>query len=435
MRSLQSLLLGSTLLLVPLCVHGTTDGRNESVLEFEAPPEASQEIGENLWFGADVVGTVEYRKNLDLDSGRDDHLLFFEPEIRAVLSYAPSTQFRAYGEFQFDGRAFLSKGSDNEEQSEGHLRIEQIYFDLPRLCCGIGLRVGRQEFEDAREWWFDEKIDAVKAEWRKDKYLASATVAREKLYGDDLIHSDTDEQVEFYILSGGFFEEKWNQLSLILVKKTDLESGKEDDPVFFGIQRLGEAGSDIRYWLNAAAVRGKSRGRKLRAYGVDSGLSVRFDGDWRPFITLGLAYGSGDDDLSDGEDGNFRQTGLQDNEARTYGITSYNYYGEVIDLELSNMWVGTLGIGIRPHGDTSAELLYHHYLQAESDDELFDSDLEVDPNGDHRGLGQEIDFVAAYRPSDRTKLSLVLGVFFPGDAFPDGSDPALLARVKFSYRF
>jgi hypothetical protein len=435
MRLCGPLSCGSLLLSVSLSVIAASAGNDESGFEFEAPPEARHQIGDNLWFGADVVGAIKYTDDLNLDSGSDDHLLLFEPEVRAVLSYAPSSRFLAYTELQFDGRAFLSKGADNDDKSEGHLRIEQIYLEFPRLYEDLGLRIGRQRFKDGRAWWFDEKIDAVRAEWRRGKWFVAAAAAREKMYADDLVHDDTDEKVEFYILNGGFAKEKRDQASLFLIKKKDLETSRHEDPVFIGFQRIGEIGSDVRYWVNAAAVRGHARGRKLRAYGVDSGFSIRFDGDWRPFVSIGLAYGSGDDRLSDGEDGNFRQTGLQDNEGRTFGITSYNYYGEVVDLDLSNLWIGTLGIGIKPDKNTSAELVYHHYRQVDRDDDLFKSDLEVDPNGDHKHLGQEIDFIFAHRPNDKVKLSLTLGAFLPGDAFDNDADPALLAKLKFAYRF
>ncbi len=134
-------------------------------------------------------------------------------------------------------------------------------------------------------------------------------------------------------------------------------------------------------------------------------------------------------------DGNFRQTGLEDNEARTFGITSYNYYGEVSDFEPANMWIGTIGIGVRPDRNTSLVRVYHRYRQADRNDDLFSSDLEIDPEGDDATLGQEIDLIFAHRPNKMTKLSVTLGVFDPGDAFDRDADPAWLAKFKIAYRF
>ena len=181
--------------------------------------------------------------------------------------------------------------------------------------------------------------------------------------------------------------------------------------------------------------RGTADGRDIRAFGVDLGAGFRFDAPLEPFITLAAAYGSGDADLDDGKDGNFRQTGLQDNESRVFGATSYNYYGEVLDPELSNMSIWSLSAGLRPSPNASVELAYHRYRQVEAVDDLFDSDLEEDPNGVDRDLGQEVDLVVALRATERFKVSLIVGGFFPGDAFEDDADPAYLAKLKFSYRF
>ncbi|MCB1792340.1 MAG: alginate export family protein [Gammaproteobacteria bacterium] len=407
----------------------------EPEIDFNKPPTADHRISDRLLFGSDIVSSIEYMDNYDLDGKQDDHLLLVEPELRAVLSYTGDDGLRAFAELQLDGRAFLSKGGANDDKSEAHVRVEQAYVDLTRFAGDYSLRIGRQSFEDSRSWWYDEKIDAIRLLWQRDTWFASASAAREKAFADDFAHEDTDEKKEFYILTAGYYADKRDQATLFLIKKKDLDSRRHEDPLFVGIQRIGEMGSDLRYWLNAAAVRGESRRRRLRAYGVDTGMAWRLDAPWKPFVTAALAYGSGDDHLRDGVDGNFRQTDLQDNESRTFGITSFQYYGEVSDLELSNLWIAHLGFGIRPADDTSIELNLFRYRQVDADDDLFDTDLEIDPDGEHKALGHEIDFVLAHRPNKKTKVSLLLGAFLPGDAFPDNADPALLAKLKFGYRF
>ncbi len=435
MKSEPPSLLVFGLLIVLLPLTPSADERTSDGFGFRAPPAASNKIGDSLWFGAQLVNELQYVDNLDLNDRDDDHLLFLEPELRTVLLYAPSARVHAYTELQLDGRAFLSKGEENDEKSEGHVRVKQLYLDLPEVVGNVSTRIGRQKFEDHRSWWYDEDMDMVKLSWKDGGWFATVSAGREKMFADDLARDDTDEKVDYFIVTGGLYNEKRDQTTLFLIKKNDRDSGRDEDPAYYGIQRIGEIGSDIRYWLDGAIVRGRSRGRSIRAYGVDSGFSVRFDGDWRPFLTLALAYGSGDNSLSDGTDGNFRQTDLEDNEARTFGITSYQYYGEVTDFELGNLWVGTLGIGVRPGADTSAELVYHHYSQADRDDDLFSSDLEIEPNGDTRGLGDEIDLIFAHRPNKNTKLSFTLGAFFPGDAFYPDRDTAWLVKLKVAYRF
>lgn len=404
-------------------------------IEFRAPPKARFQIGKSLWFGSDIVAALEYSDNLNLNASADDHLLLLEPELRAVFVYRPSVEFRLYSELQLDGRAFLSEGNANDDKSEGHARVEQLYADFTGFPDGISLLVGRQDYEDARAWWYDEKIDTVQLRWGRKGWFASASAGREKAFADDFAHDDTDEKVDYVVLTGGHHESKREQTTLFILRKNDREKGRNDKPEFYGLQRIGRISSDLRYWLDAAIVRGHSRNRKIRAHGFDTGFSMRMDYDWKPFVTLGLAYGSGDSRRSNGIDGNFRQTGLQDNEWRTFGITSYKYYGEVTDFELGNMWIGTLGIGIRPNDNFSAELIYHYYRQDEEDDDLVDSDLEVDPTGDDAELGREIDLVLAHRPSKDLKLSFIVGTFLPGNGFENDADDAWFAQLKVGYRF
>jgi hypothetical protein len=68
----------------------------------------------------------------------------------------------------------------------------------------------------------------------------------------------------------------------------------------------------------------------------------------RPALTAAYAVGSGDDNPGHRVDGAFRQTGLQENEARWTGITRFKYYGELLDPELNNLTVVTVGLGLRP---------------------------------------------------------------------------------------
>lgn len=405
------------------------------VVEFTAPPKANYQIADSLWFGANLVVEAGHTDNLDLDSGEDDELVYLEPEARTVFVYAPGTNWRAYTELQLDGKAFLDKGVANDDRSEGHAGIKQLYLDVAEIVDDVDLRIGRQRFKDHQTWWFDEDLDMVKLTWKKDAWFVTAAAGREKAFAEDFAHRDTDEKVDFHILMAGHHAGTRDQITLFLIKKDDHDSRRDEDPLYFGLQRIGEIGSDVRYWANGAIMRGHRRDRKIRAYALDGGFSLRLDRTWRPFITAALAYGSGDNDLDDGIDGNFRQTDLEDNEGHTFGRTGINYYGEVTDFELANLWVGTLGLGVRPDARTSAELIYHRYYQADRDNDLFGNDLEAEPDGDSRYLGHELDLVVAHRPSDDIKFSFTLGAFRPSNAFEPTRGTSWLAKFKIAYRF
>ena len=61
--------------------------------------------------------------------------------------------------------------------------------------------------------------------------------------------------------------------------------------------------------------------------------------------------------------------------------------------------------------------------------------LEVDPNGDDPHLGQALDLVVGYREIEDMKLELILGAFFPGNAFARDADTAYFGAFEVKYDF
>lgn len=196
--------------------------------------------------------------------------------------------------------------------------------------------------------------------------------------------------------------------------------------LFGGLQSVGELSDDADYWLNVSGVVGDSAGDNVRGYGIDAGLVYSLDEVLlEPSITPGLAYGSRE----------FTQTGLHDNDAEMSGVIDIKYYGYAFDPELSNLFILTLDLGVKPTEESSIELVYHYYRQADSVPELRDSNLEVDPNGEHRDLGQGLDIIFGYAAGDNLELELVGGWFFPGNAFENDASAAFFGGLQFLYQF
>ena len=96
----------------------------------------------------------------------------------------------------------------------------------------------------------------------------------------------------------------------------DDRSLARERPVFVGLQARGALGEALTYWLELAHVRGRDGPRSIREWGVD------------------------------------------------VGVTCFKYYGELLDPELSNLAVATLGLGLRPTEWSSIDLVAYHYRQA-----------------------------------------------------------------------
>jgi alginate production protein len=159
-------------------------------------------------------------------------------------------------------------------------------------------------------------------------------------------------------------------------------------------------------------------------------------GRFKPSVTVGFAFGSGDVDSSGRAHRGFRQTGLHDNSDKLNGTTSVRYYGELFNPELSNLMVFTVGAGIRPTKKVSMEIIYHHYWQDRAHDELKDSDIDADPDGVNRELGAEFDAVLVLRNIFNFTIEASFGVFVPGKAFSsDEDESAFLGSVRTIYTF
>ena len=111
-------------------------------------------------------------------------------------------------------------------------------------------------------------------------------------------------------------------------------------------------------------MRGREGSKKIRGIGFDLGATYQFDLPLKPSVAVGYAFGTGTADPKGLVDKSFRQTGLQENEDRFHGVTSFKYYGELFDPELSNLMIFTGGIGIRPTRNSSIDLVYHYYIIA-----------------------------------------------------------------------
>lgn len=396
------------------------------------PPRTKYQLTPTLSTGSTIEIKLERRKNLDLDRTRDDRSMFLEPEVEIAFAYVPGPNFQAFLNFELSQEFALDEPEKEKRRLAVDLDLAYVTLKTPageRLT----FQVGRQKYEDEREWLFDEKLDAVRAFYRFPNLLLDLSASRQNIFDRDLVNSDHPERINNYHFSATTELTKEAILSFYAFGRND-RSADRQSPIFYGLHSSGDITKNLEYWVELAHVRGRDGSRKIRAYGFDIGATYEFNLPLEPSLTLGYAFGSGDADPADRIDRNFRQTGLQDNEARFNGVASFQYYGEAFDPELSNMGILTVGAGIRPTKQTSIDLVYHRYRQHKASDSIRDSALDADPSGLSRKLGSEIDLVLGYRKREGRRVSalLTLGYFKPGNAFP--ADAAKGAFLRFELK-
>lgn len=425
------------LLAVPASVSGQTTSRDRSIVEFDfnRTPVAGNRLGENWRFGGLFELDAIADRDLELSPDFEEDTATLEPRLDLALAYRPSAQLTAFAQVELSRLIFL----ENEfgfEEPEVQLNVEQAFVSFAEIVPGLTLQVGRQLFEDERDWWYKEELDALRLFYRTERFGLEFSVSRSDLVGRDVLNDDEPERTTNFFLIGRYAYQEDAELDAYVFKQDGrVEENPEDDPDvheedpwFFGFRSIGELGSsDFEHWLDFSIVRGKDDGRDIRAYGFDAGLTYEPDLRYDSLFTLGVALGSGDDKPFDGVDREFRQTGFQE---------SFYYYGEVLAPELSNLWVYTAGASMYVTDDLSAGFLYHYYRQRRASRRAFrDAFIFQNPNGVNKNLGQALDLVVSYYGSGGLYADVIFGTFFPGDAFRDNSPNAYFGEIIIGHEF
>ena len=403
----------------------------------DAPPETTIPLAPFITFGGNVAFQYELEKNFDLDDFQADTLSIFQPELSLAFSFDPNERFQAFLNVELAEELELARGARNTRRVK--LEIKEAFLLFKKLADGrLFFQVGRQRFEDARQWLYDEELDAVVGAWHPvPEFSLELSVSRLDLADRDPLNDERRERINNYIVYGRYVRGEETEIAVYAIARRDQSSARES-PAFLGLQASGEMLDGLDSWLDLSYALGRSGSRQIRGFGVDVGSTYAFDLPLEPAISLGYAFGTGDGHPNNGVDTSFRQTGLQENEGEFNGDAGFKYYGELFDPELSNLSIVTGGVGIRPTEESSIDLVYHHYLQHKPSDGLRNARIDADPDGISRALGREMDLIIGFEGFEEihpVELKLVFGYFIPGKAFPAGSDSSVLTNFEIQYSF
>jgi alginate production protein len=353
--------------------------------------------------------------------------------LRGRLSYTPTSRFQAVGDFGH--RVRDRRSHDDRDGLSSDFRLNELWFTI-RQVAGFDVQIGRQDFDEPREWLFDQNLDALRLHRSADKFDLQLSFSR--TLDDGSSRDLAADNTIVYLSNRSAPGRPPHHLAAYVVNRSfDLPAGRER-ATHFGVRALDTWSDNLRSWLEIAHLDGQRGGDPLSAWGADAGLVWRPEalGDWS--LVASYAWGSGGE--RPGRDGRFRQTGLQDNDARLTGRTAVRYYGELIDPELSNLHITTLGFGYQPTRSHSFELLGHTYRQDVASTRLTRVDLERRPNGRDPELGWELDLVYSFQPRHLPwAFEVVAATFHQGRAFADGplsdGDDARLLKAQLRYRY
>ena len=384
--------------------------------------------------------TLAERRNYDLDrtDARDRRVRDQEASVDLALRWSPA----------LDAALELSWLSERRVRP-GQRQLREGFQRGPMWLrvsgSAGGLQVGRVPLAEPRSWWWDDDLDGVRWVWERGAVGLETGLAREmarrhsadagvapdqrgvqRWWGQARWQWDPRHRADLFWLSardgsGG---------PAVGATVPDAEQDERDSRLrWTGLRASGQwrpGEHRVGYWADLAWVSGQesvtdfddetvagSTTRRVRGQAADLGLQWTAPGATRPTLSAAWARGSAD----------FRQTGLQENKQRWGGVKRFRRYGELLDAELANLQVTTLGYGMRPTPRSSVEVLWHPYAQVRADGSLIDTRLSADPDGVHRALGDEFDLLLAWREWSHGELTLSLSHFRPGRAFVQ-RDPA-----------
>jgi len=393
-------------------------------------------LAEGLRLSGQITGRSDVEENFDLDDTTDADRKNHEIDLRARLTWVPSDAFVAVSELR---TAQLWR----DDQVDGHSSLNETQLGEAWVLwraggTGLQVAIGRQDFDDPREWIYDQNLDALRVAWVRPHWRLDLSASTTFTDGDE-----RDEASANYIAYMSNNNQKkhlalWSVYRDIdnFVPTSDLSPAERTSHI--GVTALGRWIPQNKSWFEFAYLLGERDDRDVRAWGGDAGTT------WSPpalrpfYFTVGYAFGTGEDARGT-VDGNFRQTGFQDNTARFGGVTTFRYYGELLDPELSNLHIITGGVGAIVAKRTSLDLVYHDYRQEEADGEFspgpnVEANVDQEPNGMEDDLGSELDLIFGFRRFASWDIEFIGAWFNPGRAF-DMRDDAYLAFIQLRYRF
>lgn len=395
-------------------------------------------LGEDVTFGGQFEVKLERRGDPDLDRSARDDVRESEESFRGEVVWDADED--AYLLVGFRGRLTTSRREEQPvERTRDGVLTEAYALLRDPLSLGFDVQLGRQDFDDAREWIYDENLDAVRLVWNRADLRVELSASTVLADGGPRNRETTN----FMAYVSNADDDRHLAAWIVDRRRTDTDRRQDrDKPILAGVRALGAWIPENEVWAELALLRGYGHARVggETVERVHRGWAFDLGTTWSPSaaepfsFTVGFARASGDRDPSDTTDTSFRQTGLQDDNGRFAGVTSFRYYGEVLDPELSNLSVLTLGAGARITPKTSVDLVYHEYTQVVAAGTLVDTRLDAKPDGVHRDLGRGLDLVFGTRAIPDWDLEIVVGTLRPGAAFP-GADDAWLAALQVRRRF
>ncbi|MCB1783655.1 MAG: alginate export family protein [Alphaproteobacteria bacterium] len=375
------------------------------------------------------------------------------------------------------------------------LELRQYWVQVDNLFgdySPFAVRAGRQRIKEDRGLWWNRDLDAVSLMYDATLFDAQLTVgqnlAEYRTSDDSFLQDDQDilrvlGETSWQWRYGQFLESRFayqndysGMESAGIIIPSDDRDESDADLFWFGVRAQGDLGglqpklepTRVNYRVDVMGVTGHDEvqsstsgpgsnrtvtgvsDKDVLGWALDAEVNVPVPvsvASQEPVFILGYAFGSGDDDSTDGTDHAFRQTGLDGNTSRPGTASgSIHNYGSVLRPDLSNIHVMTAGVVVPVSQASDVTGLYHYYRLDEKATSLSTSGIDASLNGTDKGLGQGLDvmfnsnltkeFGLPDQTVERVDFKATLGAFRGGNAYGAGDgETAVRGQVELRFRF
>ena len=414
-------------------------------------------FGKPLVIGGEIGSKSGFDGDFKLNRAEQDDKLDMENAIELEMFYRFSRNASLFLETK-SNREWLLYEEGGESSVTSEVERGESWLLWGNIAgTPLSVQIGRQNFREDREWWWDRDLDAIRFYIATRKFYLEMGLAREiapLAFNQRKIEPDK-EKITRVISRMGLQFTRNHQFDLFFLAQHDysdrpfigniIAAGREDDidasMGWLGARFSGnldfEIVGDAEYWVDIAGMGGQVRNYEFDdveiedeeqlvvaerstanavGWAMDLGMSWQTPLPLSPTFTASYAIGSGDDNPTDKWDRNFRQTGLHDNNNRYNGVDRFRYYGELFRPELSNISIFSFSAGFPMLKSSSLEFLYHRYVQVVASEELAGK-IKADPNGIDRELGWELDAVFGIEEWKRLELEVLGAIYRSGAAF------------------
>ncbi len=404
---------------------------------FSYPAAAEQQYGP-LKIEAGFKSQITTIDNADLKTGSDEFQdsESLEARLRATLSL--SDDVTAMGE----ARGVKNYGGPGIDIDTGESLGQKDFLEMRQLWVQarsimgyvpVSAKLGRQRFSESAGTWWNRDFDAVRVSYNTtllNGFIAvGQNLAAYRTTGDDYQRSDEDiframGETSWQWKYGHFLESRFmymddhsglNPLGTLL--PTDDRDTLDSNLFWSGLRARGEVtafpnAEKASYRVDLMGVTGDEKiestvagptgFRSVSGYGkrdvdgwaIDSLLYVPLPVSAKPELTLGYAFGSGDDNPADDKDHGFRQTGLDSNSSRS-GLSAGSVYnfGSVLRPDISNIHILTAGVIVPVFKATDISGIYHYYRLDKKAASLSTGGISAPLNNEDHDLGHGVDIL------------------------------------------